>query len=309
MAAEQIQSSPWQGGPWRGLSAGPGLPPGFVFSQGSLQDYTDCPRRFWLRYVLRLAWPAVQSEPALENERRLQQGQRFHRLAQQYWLGVPADRLEAMIHDAELRLWWEPFVRFAQGLRGAGRLYAELGLSAPLGEQRLVAQFDLVAAGEDGRFTIYDWKTSARKPPRDGLKERLQTRVYPYLLRRAGAGLNAGQPIPPESIEMVYWFPAQPDQPERFAYSVRLYEEDQAALVGLAQEIARRAASADAPSAEAPEAFPLTTQEKRCAYCVYRSLCERGERAGSVEAGDLEAEAESEREITLDFEQVAEIEF
>jgi hypothetical protein len=301
MAAEQTQSSLWQGGS--------GLPPGFVFSQSSLQDYTDCPRRFWLRCVLRLAWPAVQSEPALENERRLQQGERFHRLAQQYWLGVPAERLEALIHEAELQAWWEQFIRFARSLGGAGRLYPELGLSAPLGEQRLVAQFDLVLAGEDGRFTIYDWKTSARKPRRDWLRERLQSQVYPYLLARAGASLNGGRPIPPEAIEMVYWFPAQPDQPERFAYSDRRYAEDQTTLEGLAQEIAHRAASADAPSADAPAAFPLTGQEKRCAYCVYRSLCERGERAAPLEAGDLEAEAENELEITLDFEQIAEIEF
>jgi hypothetical protein len=304
MAAEQNQSGLWQGGFWRGVSVKPGLPPGFNFSQGSLQDYTDCPRRFWLRYVLRLAWPAVQSEPALENERRLQQGERFHRLAQQYWLGVPAERLEAMIQEAELHAWWEPFMRFARSLRGAGRLYPELGLSAPLGEQRLVAQYDLLAASEDGRFTIYDWKTSARKPQRDWLKERLQSRVYPYLLASAGASLNGGQPIPPEAIEMVYWFPAQPDQPERFAYGARGYAEDQATLRALAQEIARRAEAADAPAA-----FPLTGQEKRCAYCVYRSLCERGERAGSLETGELEAEAEPELELTLDFEQIAEIEF
>ena len=299
MAAERMQSSLWEG-----LNANPGLPPGFIFSQGSLQDYSDCPRRFWLRYVLRLAWPAVQSEPVMENERAMQQGERFHRLAQQYWLGVPAERLEAMIHEADLHAWWEQFTRFAQGLHGVQHFYPEVWLSAPLGEQRLVAQFDLIAAGADGRFTIYDWKTSARKPPREWLMERLQTRVYPYLLGRAGASLNAGQPISPENVEMVYWYPAHPDQPESFLYSARQYAEDQASLAGLVQEIARRA-----ESVEAPGAFPLTKQEKRCAFCVYRSLCERGERAGSMEAGEPGEEAESELEITLDFEQIAEIEF
>ena len=49
--------------------SGASLPEGFRFSQSSLQDYVDCRRRFQLRYLQNLAWPALQSEPALENER------------------------------------------------------------------------------------------------------------------------------------------------------------------------------------------------------------------------------------------------
>jgi hypothetical protein len=291
-----------------GLKASPGLPEGFILSQGSLQDYTDCPRRFLLRYLLRLAWPALQSEPVMENERLMQQGERFHRLAQQYWLGVPAGRLEAMIHDDELRLWWEPFSRFAAGLRDARRLYPEASLSAPLGEHRLVAQFDLIAAGPDGKFTIFDWKTSRRRPRRIWLSERLQTRVYPYLLERAGAAFNGGQPIPPEDIEMIYWFPAHPDQSERFTYNARQYAEDQVYLTGLAQEIARRARALSEPGRLSADPFPLTERAERCAFCVFRSLCDRGEGAGSS-AGEEELEQDLLREISLDFEQIAEIEF
>lgn len=307
MAADWMQSSP-------------GLPPGFVFSQSSLQDYTDCPRRFLLRYLLRLAWPALESEPVVESERLMQQGQCFHRLAQQHWLGVPAGRLEAMIHDDELRAWWEQFTRFAASQRDARGLYPEAGLSAPLGEQRLVAQFDLIVAGADGRFTIYDWKTSRRKPRRAWLAERLQTRVYPYLLARAGAGFNGGQPIPPESVEMIYWFPGFPDQPERFTYSAGQYAEDLARLEGLAREIADQAQAlagqtqalahlAELPAFLESNEFPLTGRQERCAYCVYRSLCERGERAGPIDDAEAGVEGETALEISLDFEQIAEIEF
>ena len=48
------------------------LPGSFIFSQSSLQYYFDCPRRFQLRYIEHLAWPAVETEPVLENERRQQ---------------------------------------------------------------------------------------------------------------------------------------------------------------------------------------------------------------------------------------------
>ncbi len=71
------------------------LPAQFAFSQSSLQDYADCPRRFQLRYLDKLIYPAAETEPALENEKHLQEGQNFHRLAQQYLLGIPTEKLES----------------------------------------------------------------------------------------------------------------------------------------------------------------------------------------------------------------------
>ncbi len=88
------------------------LPPGFQFSQASLQDYADCPRRFQLRYLLKIAWPAVQSEPLQEHERFMRQGERFHRLVQQYFLGLPPEMLAAQTKDPDLALWWENFLQF-----------------------------------------------------------------------------------------------------------------------------------------------------------------------------------------------------
>ena len=55
----------------------------FQFSQASLQDYVECARRFQLRYVERVAWPAPQAQPIFEYEQRLERGQVFHRLVQQ----------------------------------------------------------------------------------------------------------------------------------------------------------------------------------------------------------------------------------
>ena len=60
----------------------------------------------------------------------------------------------------------------------------------------------------------------------------------------------------------------------------------------------------------APTSFPLTDDERRCRFCSYRSLCDRGG-AGRLEDFDLdEYEDEDEAEaIMLDFDQIAEIEF
>jgi CRISPR/Cas system-associated exonuclease Cas4 (RecB family) len=278
------------------------LPDGFQFSQGSLQDFVDCRRRFLLRYVWGLAWPAVQSEPVVENERTMQQGVSFHRLAHQQLLGVTIESLADQIHDEELERWWVNFLRYVPTLTQAGdgaRLYPEITLTAPLGVYRLAAKYDLVKIASGGKATIIDWKTARKRPKRQHLAERLQTRVYPYLLGSAGAQLNLGEPFQPEQVEMVYWFAGFPDQPERFAYDQQQFQADQAYLIELVAEIDRLE----------EEHFVMTVRQERCAYCVYRSLCDRGVEAGpQVDlAGDLEGD--DGLGFSLDFEQIAEIEF
>ena len=77
------------------------LPEDCQFSQASLQDYVDCRRRFQLRYLLELAWPAIQAEPAEEQEIHSRQGELFHRLVLQHQMGIPAERLAGMAQAAD----------------------------------------------------------------------------------------------------------------------------------------------------------------------------------------------------------------
>jgi CRISPR/Cas system-associated exonuclease Cas4 (RecB family) len=289
--------------------ASEGVPAGFQFSQSSLQDYSDCRRRFQLRYLQRFIWPAIESEPALENERLIERGNTFHRLAHQALIGLPVERLGETIQDEVLRTWWENFCNFIDqsGLKIAAELHPETSLSAPIEAYRLTAKYDLVVSDDEGGFRIYDWKTSVRQPERKWLSGRHQTRVYPYLLASAGDALNHGKRIDPGKIEMIYWLPAYPDQPVRFPYSAAQYESDHRFITNLIEEITQLA----------PDQFQLTSQTQKCAYCVYRSLCERGQQAGtlatSIGSPENELQGSSERgdegEIQIDFEQIAEIEF
>jgi len=156
-----------------------------------------------------------------------------------------------------------------------------------------VAKYDLVVVAPDGRALIFDWKTSRRRSPQSRLAGRLQTRVYPYLLVQAGAD---GQ------IEMVYWFADFPDRPERFSYNAAQYAEDGGYLAGLLEQIATLSLGNGI--------FPLTEVEERCLFCVYRSLCDRGAAAGSLDEIEFdEPELDFAIEIDLDFEQIAEIEY
>ncbi len=290
------------------------LPPDFHFSQGSLQDYVDCRRRFELRYLRRLAWPAVETEPVLESERRMLAGQAFHRLVQQQLLGVPVERLSQMAASfsfagGDLPRWWANYLSSAPRALGldhlpdpAVQLEVETTLTTTLSEYRVLAKYDAILRLADSsgvKFSIVDWKTSRKRPRRAWLAGRLQTRLYPSTLVAAGIFLNDKQPIDPAQVEMIYWFAENPDDPERFAYSESQYNQDREYLTGLMIEIERLGESE----------FALTDQVERCEFCTYRSLCERGVKAGRLDQMPDESSGVGEAEFNLDFDQIAEVEF
>jgi hypothetical protein len=270
----------------------------FQFSATSLQDYVDCPRRFQLRYLLDIAWPAPLMEPLVESEHYARLARDFHRLAHQHALGISESALSQGIADAALAQWWRNYLAFAPRLP-AGRLYPEVGLSAPLAGQRLVAQYDLLIIPQDngGRLLIVEWKTYHRHPRRQWLAGRLQTRVYRYVGSQAGGQLSGLRPTPAEQVEMIYWLANFPDTPERFPYSAAEQAADREYLAGLIREIKSRQ----------EEIWPLTADERRCLYCNYRSLCEREATAGRWEEAEDDFALDDEAGLDFDFGQVQEI--
>ena len=275
-----------------------------TLSQSSLQDYYDCPRRFELRYLQRLAYPAIETEPALENEKHQKEGEYFHRLVQQHLIGIPAEQVGKLANTDNLQRWWENYMN-AKDLSGFSNLtglYPEITLSAPLGKFRLVAKYDLIAVGKD-QVTIFDWKTYRKRPKNEWLHVRWQTRVYRALLVQAGAHFNNGKPFAPEQIEMVYWFADFPTEPARFIYKADQYKRDWDALTKIADEITR----ASDGSTSLTTGFPKTDEASKCSYCPYRSYCNRGVRAG--DAADAELETEAEELFDINFEQIGEIAF
>jgi CRISPR/Cas system-associated exonuclease Cas4 (RecB family) len=267
-----------------------------TLSQTSLQDYVDCARRFQLRYLERLSYPAIESEPALKNEKHQHEGEYFHRLVQQYLIGIPAEQIAKLANTVNLQRWWENFLASPdfRNPRDFGSVHPEAILSAPLGKYRLIAKYDLITIA-NGKAIIYDWKTYRKRTRNEWLAARMQTRVYHALLVHAGAHFNNGQSFASEQIEMIYWFADFPNEPARFAYTSAQYKRDWDTLSKLADEIA------------SASSYPLTDDRTKCSYCPYRSYCDRGVRAGDV--GDAETEMEAEESFDLNFEQIGEIEF
>jgi RecB family exonuclease len=273
------------------------LSPSFQFTQSNLQDFEDCPRRFELRHILRQAWPAIQSEPVIEQEERMRQGELFHRMLQQYGLGIAPDLLANQCSNPILAEWWQNFLSAAPLDNLPADRRVEYTLSAPFAGFRLAAKYDLLAVEPGGRHVILDWKTSLHKPARRRLEARLQTRLYRCLLALAGEALHPGTAVKPEQVEMIYWYAEEPDAPMRFEYDQPGYEEDLRYLQILISAI---------QALEAGQ-FLLTGDDKLCKYCIYRSLCERGTRAGDWQ--EAEETGEGSQGIDLDFEQIGEIAF
>lgn len=271
------------------------LPPAFQFSQQSLQDYVDCPRRFQLRYVLGQQWPAVEAEPITDHERFIEQGAEFHLLVQRHLLGIPAETLTP--RDPLLARWWDAYLHSPPPDLPTALRLPEILLSAPIGTQRLMARFDLLAIEPGKRVVIADWKTTRHRTDRRTLATRLQTKVYPFVLVEAGGYLFGGN-IEPEQVSLTYWFAEAPHSPETFRYDAAQHEDNRAYLAGLIAEIL----------GQRQEIWPLTDNPDHCRFCLYRSLCERGERAGQLSEGDLDSEGD-EFDFEFDLGSIEEIAF
>lgn len=256
-----------------------------ILSQASLQDYVECRYRFRLRYLDRLEWPALRAEPAARNERRLRDGKAFHQMVHQYLLGVPAERLQELAEHRtgadggkEPADWWRAFCQ-NRPADLPGKRFPEVKLATQVAGRRLSATYDLVVVQDGERAVILDWKTSARRPREATVERGMQTRVYPYLLARAGAVLNEGKALPADRIEMRYWFAAHPRQPVVIRYDHDRFEADGQLIADLVREIS-----------ELPlDRFDRTERRERCRLCTYRSLCDRGDAAAH---GDVDEDGE-----------------
>jgi hypothetical protein len=277
------------------------LLPDFQFSQSNLQDYADCPRRFELRYMLRLKWPAMQSEPYLEQEKHIEQGESFHRSVHQHIIGIPEIELTRPEEEnADLLRWWQNYLTFAPLDNFPGKRFPERSLSMPFEGFRFGAKYDVLIISEKDHFVIFDWKTSRIRTPSKYLKNRLQTRVYPFVLTEAGKLLNRGKSIDPGQIEMVYWFAGFPQDPETLTYDQEKHHHNFSILSNMIREIINT-----------PEGgFVLTIEPKKCNYCNYRSLCNRGIQAGAWNEMDDSEIQENDGFISHDdLDGIPEIEF
>jgi len=255
------------------------VPAYFRFSQSSLAAYAECPRRFWLRYIRRVEWPAPLTDQLEQWEKAIERGQLFHHWAQQDGLGLAVDEWALADEDELLVQWWKNFRDHQpQGL-GRGAIFSEIELSLPLAGHRIVAKFDRVVCADDGRIYIVDWKTGRRQPQQAEYAANWQTLVYRYVMVEAGAELTGGRGIAPEQITLLYWHAQYPQALEPIGYTAQEHAQAREELLDAIQTIiSLKAAEGD---------FPQTEDWGKCKRCTYSALCERGrERAEDWDIDD-----------------------
>lgn len=246
------------------------IPEGFVFSQNNLQDFIDCPRRFELRWLQHLDWPAAEAEPIEENRIHMQRGSTFHQLIQQDQLSIDVTSYLNNL-DFELQQWFRNY-RSNPPIDHSLPRAIEVSYSIPFMKYRLLAKYDAVVKNPDGKLILIDWKTNNRKTSRQALTQRMQTKVYPFVLKEA-LGIDA------ETIQLIYWFTSEPEKPELFNYSAAEHAATKQELVQTIEAIEQCTRSG----------FLLTADTRKCSFCVYRSYCDRGKSTGDMDADDAES--------------------
>jgi hypothetical protein len=248
----------------------------FIFNQNSLQNYIDCKRRFYLKEIIKLQWPALESEPTRVQDERTALGAAFHLLCNQYFCGVPETAIRESINSREALQWWDAFISL--GLKPAPHLLPEKAITVPFMDYRLTVHYDLLITNQSGRYFIYDWKTNLKQPQRTTLAKRMQTIIYPMVLQLFCESNTPGN-SQPENISMIYWYPGFPEHPIEFQYDQATYTSQKSDLANLITEITRNE----------KEDFSMTEKISHCLFCQYRSFCSRGEKAGefSEETSDF----------------------
>jgi RecB family exonuclease len=297
------------------------LPDDFSFSQSSLQAFADCPRRFWLTYIQRLPWPAVEAEPVRDHEYLMRLGARFHTLIQRAEIGLDQDLVSLQL-SPPLDAWFAAYQTYRPADLPNARVEVERTLSVQLrlpvdshaqsggvlaDGYRLAAKYDLIAADEDGRVVIVDWKTGRRRPEPSSFQRRLQTLVYLYILVEAAPSLGWGE-IAPEQVEMRYWFTAAPNQPISIRYDRAQHAANTHQLQLLIERIMAGRTIDDFALVPDTEANRM----RLCRFCPYRSRCNRGLLPGRLdELDDIEDLIAPPATIGLDFtlDDIAEVAF
>ncbi len=275
------------------------LPEDLLFSQSNLQDYVNCHYQFYLRHIQKLSWPALLTDDALEAEKHMHSGARFHALVQQYFLGLPIESLDQVAEadpNEQFQTWWRNFKQSIPP-KIKGETFPELTLITKLNGHRLIVKYDLVIVEKD-QLTIYDWKTTQRLPKPASLNTRIQSRIYPFVLAREASAINNGS-LQPGQIKMVYWQAQFPGQTHTIAYNQDMFGADLAYLSHLVDEIVQLPI----------EGFTKTPHLTFCKYCNYRSFCDKGISAGLLSELDRDLEDLDLSAFNIDLDQVEEISF
>jgi hypothetical protein len=263
------------------------MSPTLHLSQGLLNLLSTCPRKFQHTYLEQLT-PPIE----LEQQTRLDQGSRFHRLMQQWQMGLPiAPQLQS---DLQLQQWFEAFLAAPEilTLEGKSQRQSEHQRTLEFQGYLFTVIYDLLLTGNQAA-KILDWKTYPRPHRADRLASNWQTRLYPFVLAETSR-------YEPEQIALIYWFfqakdfhtTQQTAQSLTFQYDRRQHAQTRHDLSALLQQLTHWL-----EQYQQGKDFPLTTTIEPCETCNFAFRCDRA----------FNAEANSRAIALPDFAEIQEL--
>ena len=242
-------------------------------SQGLLNLFEICPRKFQHLYLDQLSLPIVPDQ-----QERFDWGSRFHLLMQQRELGL-LEAGESTDSDEET---------LHQAIEAIVRAAPELFQSAPMTLRQsehhrtlefegylLTVIYDLLVVN-DQQAQILDWKTYPRPQNSRRLAQNWQTRLYPFVLAETSD-------YTPEQISMTYWFVqakqagrAKQTQPQslRIAYTEKLHQQTAQDLAHLLRQLTHYLERYQTHA----EPFPqVSLSSRECDTCAFALRCQRGD--------------------------------
>lgn len=236
-------------------------------SRSGLETFLRCQRRFQLKHLQKLPWPAPPEGEDLN--RHLQNGALFHQFVAQYYLGSRLEFLDVELLPIEVKRWWDAFLKHPPRVPEDGLILVETTFTVPVNRWQLVGRIDLLVQSSEG-IHIYDWKTGASRSESDLLND-WQTRLYMLLLWEgySALGLNA---LPAGQLAMTYWFARDPGQPITLRADEEWQKSNRESIVQIIDQI-------NARLEDPAKVWPLTDDLRECAVCPFRNYCGRFEAA------------------------------
>ena len=208
-----------------------------------------------------LDWPGLSMLDLPSNSEPARLGRAFHRLVGDWLAGAEIDPVDVEEDDPALGRLWRQFSSRPPDI-GSGPKIVEQEIALAIEGAVVVARPDLIWPTEDGRLTIFDWKTSA-PPSAEIIAGSCQAKLYPYLLVEAASSMGFGT-LEPAGVDMFFHFVTQPDQTIRVEHSAERHKSIDAWL--------RREVKVILETVD----FPQTTDLGECARCRYQTYCHLG---------------------------------
>ena len=229
-----------------------------TISQSQINQFNECKRKYYLSHISDCPYPQLNTETDFTRK-----GQDFHRLVQQYIIGMDPDTLVSAAGDDDVKRWISSFCS-SNITDNFDDIHPEITLSTIFDNIVFTGKMDAIAI-KNNKITIFDWKTTKFPGKKSHYSSLPQTRLYLFLAKSAAGRLFGLDELSAADISMVYWFPEDPDKKTVIEYTEDQYQKSISWLKLVAAEMSKKDI----------DFYPQLSDAEKCVSCGYKSFCGR----------------------------------